>query len=469
MKNLLYSSIIIFILVSCQNIAQKTKQVESDSIPKPTHAQIVWQEAELGMLVCYELHTFNEGRYNQQRARITPIKNVNQFNPAKLNTDQWIKSVKDAGATFAILTASHESGFRLWQSDVNPYSLKAIKWGDGNRDIVKEFFESCQKYGIKPGVYLGTRWNAQLGVYDFKVTKRSTISQGNYNRMIEKEVEEICTKYGDWFEFWFDGGAHGPEEGGPDVLSIVEKYQPKALFYHNIQRADARWGGSESGMVTYPCWATFPYQSTGAGESAHENILKDNFKLLKSGDPDGKYWMPAMSDAPLRGYNGRHEWFWEPGDEEHIYPLKNLMEMYYNSVGHNSTLIMGLTPDPDGLLPEPDVKRLKEWGDEINRIFSNPLGSTFGEGNYYELKLKQPTEINMIVLQEDIQHGERVRKFEIELYENGKWIDINSGSCIGHKRIIRVDPVTTDRVRLKINEFIDTPLIKKFEIYNSPK
>ena len=469
MKNLLYSSIIIFILVSCQNIAQKTKQVESDSIPKPTHAQIVWQEAELGMLVCYELHTFNEGRYNQQKARITPIENVNQFNPVQLNTDQWIKSVKDAGATFAILTASHESGFRLWQSDVNPYSLKAIKWGDGNRDIVKEFFESCQKYGIKPGVYLGTRWNAQLGVYDFKVTKRSTISQGNYNRMIEKEVEEICTKYGDWFEFWFDGGAHGPEEGGPDVLSIVEKYQPKALFYHNIQRADARWGGSESGMVTYPCWATFPYQSTGAGESAHENILKDNFKLLKSGDPDGKYWMPAMSDAPLRGYNGRHEWFWEPGDEEHIYPLKNLMEMYYNSVGHNSTLIMGLTPDPDGLLPEPDVKRLKEWGDEINRIFSNPLGSTFGEGNYYELKLKQPTEINMIVLQEDIQHGERVRKFEIELYENGKWIDINSGSCIGHKRIIRVDPVTTDRVRLKINEFIDTPLIKKFEIYNSPK
>ena len=54
-------------------------------------------------------------------------------------------------------------------------------------------------------------------------------------------------RYGDWFEFWFDGGAHGPEQGGPDVLSVVERHQPEAVFYHNLQRADARWGGSESG------------------------------------------------------------------------------------------------------------------------------------------------------------------------------------------------------------------------------
>ena len=82
--------------------------------------------------------------------------------------------------------------------------------------------------------------------------------------------------------------------------------------------------------------------------------------------------MPAMSDAPLRGYNGRHEWFWEPGDEEHIFPLENLVNMYYNSVGHNSSLILGLTPNSDGLLPEPDVKRLKEFGDEIKNRFDAP-------------------------------------------------------------------------------------------------
>ena len=126
-------------------------------LPTPSPVQLAWQQAELGVLVCYELHTFNEGRYVQSRARVQPIENIDQFNPTELDTDQWIRTVKEMGAKFAILTASHESGFRLWQSDVNPYSLKSTKWGDGKRDIVCEFIKSCHKDDIKPGIYLGTR------------------------------------------------------------------------------------------------------------------------------------------------------------------------------------------------------------------------------------------------------------------------------------------------------------------------
>ena len=140
-----------------------------------------------------------------------------------------------------------------------------------------------------------------------------------------------------------------------------------------------RWGGSESGTVNYPCWGTFPYQSTGAGESAKKEIHANNFALLKTGDPNGTYYMPAMSDAPLRG-KGSHEWFWDPGDDKHIFPLENLMNMYYKSTGRNSSLILGLTPNADGLLPQPDVNRLKEFGDEINRRFSNPIASISGTG-----------------------------------------------------------------------------------------
>ncbi len=385
--------------------------------PVPNPRQLSWQQAEIGAVFHYDLHVFDGEKYGQGGNRIKPVTNYQIFIPEKLDTDQWIKAVKDAGFKFAILTATHETGFALFQSDVNPYSVKALKWRDGKGDIVKDFVESCRKYGIKPGIYLGIRWNSFFGVHDFKVNGEGEFQKSRqeyYNQMVEGIVTEICTRYGELFEIWFDGGASHPDKGAPDVLPIVKKYQPNCLFYHNEQLAEARWGGSESGTVPYPCWATFPNFYSHAGDTPAEKI-----KLLKYGDHEGKYWMPAMSDAPLRGYNGRHEWFWEPGDEAHIYPLEDLMDMYHNSVGHNSTLIMGLTPDPDGLLPEPDVKRLKEWGDEIKRIFSNPLGSTFGEGNYYEIKLNQPTEINMILLQEDIQHGERVREFNIEIYENG--------------------------------------------------
>ncbi len=435
------------------------------STPRP--CQLAWQEAEFGVLICYELHTFSPERYRQGQARIKPIEDVNQFNPTDLDTDQWIRAARDAGATFAILTASHESGFRLWQSDVNPYCLKAVTWGAGKRDLVAEFAASCRRYGIQPGIYLGTRWNAQLGVYDFKITERSTISQAAYNRLIEQEVEEVCTRYGRWFEFWFDGGAHGPEQGGPDVLSIVQKYQPQAVFYHNLQRADARWGGSETGTVPYPCWATFPYRSTGAGETARKHVSENGFALLKHGDPNGAYWMPAMSDAPLRGYQG-HEWFWEPGDERLIYPLDRLIDMYYRSVGHNSTLILGITPDISGRLPQADVTRLRELGDAIRSIFSQPLATTSGSGTCLELMFEEETTFDHVVIQEDIRHGERVRGYKLEVKRNGCWEPLAQGTCIGHKRLHRFPPSKAYGLRLTIESSTATPLIKKLAAYYAP-
>lgn len=440
----------------------------TDGDVRPTAVQRAWQEAEVGALFSYDLHVFDGKHYNQKLNRIHAMKDVNIFNPTQLDTDQWLQAAKDMGARFAILTASHETGFRLWQSDVNPYCLKAVKWGGGKRDIVAEFIASCKKYDIKPGIYLGTRWNSQLGVWDFKVTKNSKITQQTYNQMIEKEVEEICSRYGPLFEVWFDGGAHGPKQGGPDVLGVFEKYQKNCLFYHNLERADARWGGSESGTVPYPCWSTFPFKATGAGDSAKKEIHKNNFALLKHGDPDGKYWMPAMSDAPLRGYKG-HEWFWEPGDDHKVYPLKNLVDMYYGSVGHNSTLIVGLTPDDRGLIPEADAKRCKEWGQAIGTIFSNEIAKTSGRGNRLELTLPAKTSFDHFVLQEDIRQGERVRQFTVEYKTDGKWHELNTGSCIGHKRILKFKPVIADKVRLTIGKSIAEPIIKKFTVYDSSR
>ncbi|WP_223552129.1 alpha-L-fucosidase [Aestuariivivens sp. NBU2969] len=442
--------------------------IEKEVFPKPNSRQLAWQEAEIGVVFHYDLHVFDGKKYAQGHNRIDPITNYQIFNPKQLDTDQWVKAAKDAGAKFAILTVTHETGFALYQSKVNPYCLKAVNWRDGKGDIVADFVASCRKYGIKPGIYLGIRWNSFMGVHDFKVNGEGEFRRNRqkwYNQMVEGMVKEICTNYGELFEIWFDGGADHPNNGAPDVLPIVRQYQPDCLFYHNGQLAEARWGGSESGTVGDPCWATFPYNATGAGESAKKNIAANNFQLLKEGDPKGKYWVPAMADAPLRGYNGRHEWFWEPADEAHIFPLKNLMDMYYKSVGRNSTLIMGLTPNPDGLLPEPDVKRLKEWGDEIKRRFDTPLASTSGTGNVVSLKFKKPTNINHIIIQETISKGERVHVYKIEAFVNGKWLVICEGESIGHKRIERFKTVKTNRIRLKIVTALREPQIKNLSAF----
>lgn len=440
---------------------------DKPELPIPNKRQLAWQQAELGVVFHYDLHVFDGKQYKQGRNRIDPIEDHQIFNPQNLDTDQWVRAAKDAAATFAILTATHETGFALYPSDVNPYSVRSLNWRDGRGDVVADFVASCRKYGIKPGIYLGIRWNAFLGVHDFKVNGAGDFKENRqswYKKMAEGMVKEICTNYGELFEIWFDGGADHPKNGAPDVLPIIRRYQPNCLFYHNGQLAEARWGGSESGTMSYPSWATFPYRATGAGESAKENIAKDGFKLLKEGDQNGEFWMPAMADAPLRG-NGGHEWFWEPDQESLIYPLEKLMDIYYKSVGRNSTLIMGLAPDPNGLMPTADVKRLKEWGDEIKRRFSNPIASASGTGDNLSMRMKTMVKINQVMLKEDIRLGERVREFAIAGKTKQGWQTIFKGESIGHKFIHQFEEMEVSEIRLKVLSFVKKPQILEFSAF----
>lgn len=81
-------------------------------------------------------------------------------------------------------------------------------------------------------------------------------------------------------------------------------------------------------------------------------------------------WPTCHLEEPTDGTNG----FGNPIDENNLYPLSVLMDKYEKSVGRNATLIIGLTPDPSGLLPKGDVQRLKEMGNEIKRRFDTATG-----------------------------------------------------------------------------------------------
>lgn len=427
--------------------------------PRPAPAQLAWQDAELGLVFHFDLHIFDTVRYVQEHNRRTRFDPA-IFAPAELDTDQWAAAAQACGARFAIITASHETGFRLWQSDANPYSLKAARWGGGQRDIVGEFVESCRRVGIRPGVYLGARWNGQLGVLDFEVTERSPLTQEEYNRLIEREVEEICGRYGKLFELWFDGGIRTPADGGPDVLPIFERLQPDCLFYHSDQRRDARWGGTESGTVGYPCWATVDQgrilTRRGWGREFQE--------LLMHGDAHGKDWCPAMADAPLRN----HEWFWEEGDEEKLYSREQLVDMYYKSVGRNATLILGATPNSRGLVPRADMALLEAFGREIGRRFAAPVTETSGKGEQVELVLPKPRKIDHAVIMEDIVEGERVREYAVEgSVGGGRWEVLCQGSCIGHKRLEQFAPIEVDRVALRLIESTGRPLIRRLAVFQA--
>lgn len=437
-----------------------------ESVVRPQPHQLKWHQAEMGAVFHYDLHVFDGIRYGQGNNRVNPIEDYNIFNPTQLDTDQWVLAAKAAGCKFAVLTATHETGFGLWQSDVNPYCLKAVKWRDGKGDIVRDFVNSCRKYDIQPGIYIGIRWNSLLGIHNFKAEGEGEFAanrQAWYRRLCEKMVEEICTRYGDLYMIWFDGGADDPAGDGPDVEPIVSKHQPECLFYHNVNRADFRWGGSETGTVGYPCWSTFP---TPHSHNKNVESQAHHLKLLKHGDQNGNCWVPAMADSPLRGANGRHEWFWEPEDENNLCSLADLMNMYEKSVGRNATLIIGLTPDPSGLLPVGDEKRLQEWGEEINRRYSTPLAKGNGNKKTITIQLDKDKPVNAYIIQENIAQGERIRQYKIEAKTNGKWKTVDQGESVGHKRIGKFDPVNATALRLTVLQEIATPDIINFSAFS---
>ena len=170
----------------------------------------------------------------------------------------------------------------------------------------------------------------------------------------------------------------------------------------------------------------------------------------------------------MRGAGGRHEWFWEPGDEDAVYSLDALMSMYEKSVGRNATLILGLTPDPDGLLPEGDVRRLEEWGAEIERRYGSPVAGTSGQGDTLLVEGSAPEPIGRCVISEDIRAGERIRKFRIEARkQDGLWKTVYSGTSVGHKHIAVFDnPVEATAFRLVVDSRRATPRIAEFSIFH---
>jgi len=433
--------------------------------PLPTKAQQAWQDCEIGILFHFDLPVAARvfAPNNMVKRRLDP----KLYNPVALDTDQWLEAVKAAGARYAVFTATHFSGFMQWQSDLYPYGVRQSPWRNGKGDVVADFVRSCRAAGVKPGLYFSTHRNVYWTVWGHYVDwggGKGTPKQEAFNRIAEGMTRELCSRYGPLLELWFDAGVKTPREGGPDVLPIVERYQPSIVFYHSIQRADHRWIGNERGWAPYPCWVTMP--DVASQTLAHTRGRRGR-ALLATGDPDGKAWCPAMVDVPLRAARGVHDWLFRPGGERGVLSVDALMRMYYQSVGRNCNLVIGVVINPEGRVPEGDLRRLEEFGRELRRRFRKPLAETAGRGRELTLKLPSPQPVNHVVLAEDISKGERVRAYRLEGLTPQKGLQvIGDGTCIGHKRIQKCPAVTLSEIKLVVTKAVAEPVFRSFAAFN---
>jgi alpha-L-fucosidase len=436
---------IVIVIVVLAFAAACSRSPETPPLVRPTPEQAAWQDMEVGLFIHYDLPVFKPD-WNHREYDRRPGPEI--FDPARLDTEQWMQAAEAIGAKYAVFVAKHGSGFLSWQSDQYPYGMKQSPYQDGRGDIVRDFVASCRKHGIRPGLYASMSSNGYLEVDNPGLVNRGKggdpAAQARYARICEGILTELWGNYGPLFEIWFDGGVLDPAQGGPDMLPILRRLQPQSIVFQG-PAASIRWIGNEDGVAPYPCWATVP----------------EGRDYYGGGAPDGTRWLPGECDVPVR----RGIWLWLPDTEKELFTLDELVDKYYRSVGRNCNLLLNANPDPTGLIPEPDMARYREFGAEIRRRFGRSLAETSGRGGTVTLKLEAATTIDHAILMEDIRAGERVREYVIEGRTDRGWTELARGESIGHKRIERFDPVSVVAVRLRTLRSAAAPIIRKLAVY----
>jgi alpha-L-fucosidase len=244
--------------------------------------------------------------------------------------------------------------------------------------------------------------------------------------------------------------------------------------------------GNERGMAGETNWNSITPDTLYAGKAGIEN-------LLNTGSEAGTQWMPAEVDVSIRP-----GWFYHAKEDSLVKTPEKLFEIYLSSVGRGSTLLLNVPPDKEGRIHPTDVAALQGWRKLLDEAFKSNLAANAktkadsyrGENEVYasanvtdgnketywttddekttgtiEINLGKTQLVKYVVLQEYIKLGQRVKSFTVEAWKDNAWKKSAEATTIGYKRILKLEPVETDRLRVTISSSKACPLISNVEVY----
>ncbi len=469
--------------------SKKSYELAAEVVPSPR--QLEWQKLEMYAFCHFGTNTFTGREWGDGNAP------ASCFNPKKMDARQWAKEIKNAGLKAIILTCKHHDGFCLWQSDYTDYCMKNSLYQNCNGDIVKEVSDACREYGLKFGVYLSP-WDRHEATYG---------TGEEYNNYFINQLTELATKYGEIFCFWFDGACGEGKNGKKQVydwtryFDTIRKLQPNAVI--NICGPDVRWCGNEAGKSRESEWSVVPIGVSNQDYTAANSQQVDDGKFSKRFEATeidlgsrtaikGEtqfIWYPAEVDVSIRP-----GWFYHKREDLRVKSLKKLMQIYWGSVGGNSSLLLNIPPNKDGLISKADVRVLRKFGNELKREFPKNLAinckatassqlhdeykvdNILEENGYWQcaaedskpeiiIDFNEPVIADKIVLKENIATGQQIEEFDIYADNGNGFLKICSSTVIGAKRICRFKKQKINRIKIVITSYRVKATINSIELY----
>jgi len=448
------------VLVKGKGETNATAATITDSAAvKPSPRQLKYQESQLGAFIHFGPATY----LNSDFLGLPP---ASVFNPTQLDADQWVRAAKSFGAKHVILTTKHHNGFCLWPTTTTDYSVKSSPWQNGQGDVVREFVAACRRHGLSPGLYLsaGDKHFPCWSTPDPLGKRKLHGDRATYFHTYLQQVKELLTQYGDLCALWIDG-AYDPF--GWDVMDsatgrVIGSEHARAIYayVHALQSdtvifggflPDVRWSGSEEGWAAYPLF----------------NAVAKGTGLANWISPEAEGWF--IPEAVL---HTRSTWFWSTNSDSTLKSVDGLVQVYYDSIGRGANLLVNMTPDPTGRIPEAEVKRLAEFGAEIQRRFSHPVAELVQPERWTaeharELDLNGEHAVDHLVIEEDLHSGQRIRAYEIEAQTASGWKLVASGSTVGRKRIEKFAPVRTAKLRFRVTRADAIPQMCRLTAYSA--
>ena len=493
---------------------KSTAEPKADDV-LPSENQYNYQKEELAAFCHFGPNTFNEIEWGEHYGDKTPneiFKLTQDF-----DADTLVKSIKDAGFHKLIVTAKHHDGFCIWASDYTEYDVDAATNypGDaetGRRDILEEISAACTEYDIDMGLYLSP-WDIHDPSYGYYDENRNPVSADedvlDYNDYYNNQLEEILgdDRYGNdghFVEVWMDGakgsGANAQEYDFERWFATIQKYEGKAsgkydsdcMLFGAQAYTTVRWIGNENGYADKNTW------SKSIVDYENNTINSNSQGGYTLGWENGNQWTVPEADARITS-----GWFWGT-TKAAPKSIEALGTMYFNSVGHNSPLLLNIPPNNQGTVDEAILNRVAEFGQNIKDTFDENMAAADGaevkasdvrgsdtafkpgntvDGNdatYWTtndgtntgsllIDLGSSKKFDVVSIEEAIQNGQRINSYKVE-YRNGSgaWTVLDEGETIGAKRLVRTSAVTADQIKITVSTTDDkVPMISEVGVYKA--
>lgn len=476
----------------------------------PDANQYKYQKDELAAFCHFGPNTFNEVEWGENYGDRLPADIFTLTND--FDADTLVSTLKNAGFKKIIVTAKHHDGFCIWNSAYTDYCVKNTNYKSGQGDVLAEISAACTEYELDMGLYLSP-WDIHEPSYGYYDANGNPTTKENdakdYNDYYNNQLTEILSndKYGNnghFVEVWMDGakgsGANAQEYDFTRWFNTIQKYEGKVAHYDAdcmLFGAGAyttvRWIGNEDGVAYEDTWS----KST---VNVDANTIDSNGSTpYTKGYENGNKWTVPECDGRITS-----GWFWGT-NKCTPKTISQLATMYFDSVGHNGTMLLNVPPNNQGTVDQAIQDRVTEFGNNLEETFRTNLvkaeGTTitasnvrgndidFKPGNVVDgddatywttddgtksgsltIKWNTAKKFDVVSIEEAIQKGQHINSYKVEYKtsDSANWQTLKSGVTIGAKRLVRTSPVSATQVKITVGTSDGkVPMLSEVGVYKA--